>query len=251
MDLQGYFDDSGSHKENEIYVLAGFISTIEKWEKFNKAWRSKLDEGFGLRYFKMSEAMSLTGQFASGWTSGLRDQLVLELSEIIKEHVLVRVDSVVFRKDYEEVVHKTHPSITDPYFVVFYQLVFAAHTYQLENKYSKCELIFDEQGNFDKRIYKTWREGQELAPTEERKALMESSPLFRDDKKNLPLQAADLYAWMVGKTQNPPPNTHVAHAAWEQLRNIEVLSRLYDREALLELAAKMVLENAKGQGFKV
>src|SRR5712692_3495007 len=88
MTLQAYFDDSGSHKKSTVFVLAGFISTVDRWKAFSDEWKVKLDEYPGVQYFKMSEAVSLRGEFLRGWTSSLRDQRVLELCEIIKKHAL-------------------------------------------------------------------------------------------------------------------------------------------------------------------
>ncbi len=81
----GYFDDSGSDAGSQWYVLAGFIAPIEEWKSFSAKWRATLDKETSLRYFKMSEAMSLEGLFKRGWTIPLRDQRIFELAEIIEE----------------------------------------------------------------------------------------------------------------------------------------------------------------------
>jgi hypothetical protein len=69
MVLQGCFDDSGSADGQFLCVIAGFISTVEKWKAFSDAWQAKLDEYPGLRYFRMSDAMGLRAQFRRGWNS--------------------------------------------------------------------------------------------------------------------------------------------------------------------------------------
>jgi hypothetical protein len=44
MALQGYFDDSGSHDQDPIFMVAGFVSTDEKWSYFSDKWQNKLNE---------------------------------------------------------------------------------------------------------------------------------------------------------------------------------------------------------------
>jgi hypothetical protein len=42
--LTGYFDDSGTHSNSEIVVMAGFVGTGEQWQKFEKTWADKLSK---------------------------------------------------------------------------------------------------------------------------------------------------------------------------------------------------------------
>jgi hypothetical protein len=42
--LLAYFDDSGTHGNSEIVVMAGFVGTEEQWKIFEKAWSKKLSE---------------------------------------------------------------------------------------------------------------------------------------------------------------------------------------------------------------
>jgi hypothetical protein len=222
--LQGFFDDSGSHKGEPFYVLAGFISTVENWKTFSDEWRAKLDEFPGLRYFKMSEANAPTGQFRSGWNPQARDQRVFELAEIIKKHAMVRVTSYLKRSDYEDfcVGIVNLPEINDPYFLCFYQLVFAVNSFQLENGNAECDLIFDEQGIIGPRTLLAW-EGAKLARVSDQRMKLFGElnlPIFRSDLKFLPLQAADMLAWTVrGAQAVGTENMNIlARAVIEQLK---------------------------------
>lgn len=67
--LEVYVDDSGSEPQGEIFFLAGFISTVERWAAFSNEWDSALGLHPTLDYFKMSEAAGFWEQFSSsrGW----------------------------------------------------------------------------------------------------------------------------------------------------------------------------------------
>ena len=81
----GYFDDSGSDAGSQWYVLAGFIASVEDWKAVSTKWAETLNKEPSLRYFEMSEAMAMEGQFRRGWTVPLRNQRILELVDIITE----------------------------------------------------------------------------------------------------------------------------------------------------------------------
>jgi hypothetical protein len=227
MILQGNFDDSGTSQGEFVCVIAGFISTVESWKVFSEEWRAKLDEYPGLRYFRMADAMSLRGQFERGWNSELRDQRVFELSEIIKKHVIIGVESKLRRVLYDRLVRGISPILDDPYFPCVMQLIFAVHHWQIVNRHSECDLIFDEQSDLAKHLLTQWptfkdnvkRDGvYPDSKAEDWLALIEHSPIFRDDRRFLPLQAADMFAWIVRDTVsrrslNLPESSRVALSA--------------------------------------
>jgi len=55
--LVSYADDSGSDKKGPVFVLSGYVSTVQQWQKFSDAWHTGLISGpRPLKYFKMQEA---------------------------------------------------------------------------------------------------------------------------------------------------------------------------------------------------
>jgi hypothetical protein len=203
--LQGYFDDSGSHPEGGWYVLAGFIAPAGSWKPFSDAWEAVLRKYPAIEYFKMSEAHNLTGQFA-GWPAPLRDQKVFELAEVIEKYAVARIAAVVSQQDYNNHIKGVSPwqELDDPYFMLFYQIiVLTAHFIKnLEDRnypgldFSNAEIdfVFDEQGKIGLNALSWWDVlKQALDPQFVR--FLGSSPIFRSDRRVLPLQAADLYAW--------------------------------------------------------
>ena len=73
----------------------------------------------------------------------------------------------------------------------------------------------------------------------ERASMMGDTPIFRDDKKTMPLQAADLFAWCF---RNGTANPSDLSFEWllEELRSVDLseYSHIYDRERILSVNKK-------------
>src|SRR5271165_3611257 len=61
--LTVYLDASGSRHESEIVTLAGFLSEVEQWMKFEEEWQYFLDR-FGIPYLHMREFAFFKGPYA-------------------------------------------------------------------------------------------------------------------------------------------------------------------------------------------
>jgi hypothetical protein len=62
--------------DSRCFVLAGYVSTVDKWDAFDALWIDALNTHPRIEYFKASEAESLKGQFA-GFT---------EIPELTRAH---------------------------------------------------------------------------------------------------------------------------------------------------------------------
>lgn len=121
--LQGYFDDSGSHGGEGLYVLGGFLAPSVSWPTFNADWQDVLKKDPAIAYFKMSEAISLRGQF-DGWPAPLRDQKVFELAEVAERWAVARISAMVWKADFDAHIKGASPwrELDNPYFLLFIQL---------------------------------------------------------------------------------------------------------------------------------
>ena len=99
--MQAYFDDSGKG-QGPVFVIAGYVSTAERWEAFSDDWEQALQEFPPIEYFKMREAASLQDQFR-GFDEGQRNQRVNRLNEIIAKHALYGVICCIGWQDYADV----------------------------------------------------------------------------------------------------------------------------------------------------
>jgi hypothetical protein len=81
----------------------------------------------------------------------------------------------------------------------------------------------------------------------ERASMMGDTPIFRDDKKTMPLQAADLYAWWAFKWQREgvkdwPTNLPFP---WEKKKDIQRIAAYFDRRSFLFDISRMLEQLAK------
>ena len=194
MILQGFVDDSGSGKKEPFFALAGFVSTYKNWARFADAWEAALQADPAIPYFKMSNAYAIRGVF-DGWERRAIDGKVAVLTGVIRAHIMVRVSSSMDRRAYNRwVAGKGPKDIDDPYFLCFYQLLYATFVHQRRYHWNtQIDWIFDEQGKLGPATVAFWPQFRKMAhPTV--RPYIGSPPIFRDDKQFRPLQAADLYA---------------------------------------------------------
>ena len=193
MVLQGFFDDSGSSPNQPVFVLAGFLSTTDRWAQFSNEWAAKLTS-VGLPSFKMSSGYGPAWALREGWSHEARDKFVYELAEIIGRHGTHRVDVSVFRTDFDDLLLNAvdSPEYADPYYLLFQttcRAVWAGIS-------DPCDFIFDEQGKVGLRAVSWWPHVRDWFDPKVH-PLIGSSPIFRDDARFRPLQAADMYAWLI------------------------------------------------------
>jgi hypothetical protein len=262
---QGYFDDSGNDAGSHWYVLAGFLASVEQWKSIADAWAEALKRE-ELPYFKMSQAMALDGPFKRGWTAALRDKLILELVDIIAAVNPWRIECFVYRQHFDTFVKGLLESDTfnDPYFVLFYQIVLSVAANAKRIGWSSdCDFIFDEQGKLGDLAVSKWdwmkqnieRENEGLRSIDVASRLG-SPPVFRDDIKFQPLQAADMFAWLVRDcmTFGPDKMGEISRAALKHLEttknNEQRILRLHiDKEMLMKLGASFLVGRARIRGY--
>lgn len=195
--LHAFVDDSASDSGDRRLFLAGYVNTAEKWEVFSNAWERELKQAPAIRYFKMSEAASLGGQF-SGWNEVARNNKVLALARIIRQSNPWFVYCSVSRVEYAAILAPAAPyPLKTPYFDCFWGIVHTAARYRAEFMPADSppiDFIFDEQGGTGRDAV-LWYDWLKQDQTPAIKASLGSTPIFRDDKDVVGLQAADMLAW--------------------------------------------------------
>jgi hypothetical protein len=203
--IQAYIDDSGVIGTDPIFVLAGFMARAEQWAAFSDAWKSYLDEPPSLQYLKMNEAAKLKGEFR-GWTDEQRDRKLRGLVEIIKRFppskaIYALIDLIAWEEIMAPGLAKP---MANPYYMGFHVVLSGVcHEVVDSGQSDEIELIFDKQVIFGPRIalwYPVVKDSIATAQPEELNRIANAlppSPMFRDDRKFVPLQAADILAWLI------------------------------------------------------
>jgi hypothetical protein len=200
--LQGFVDDSGSTDGN-IFTLAGFLSTAERWEEFSDEWQEICNREPKTPNFKMTKAMRLKNY---GYTETQRDARIREFTDLTMRKAMYRIDAVTARPNYERIVRGQVPTGIDSiYFVLFFTIILAtARLMDMEKLEGTVDFIFDNQGATIEsecvRWYNWIKEHPQVGSNVKRR--LGSTPIFRDDDLVLPLKAADMAAWHIRRHLN-------------------------------------------------
>lgn len=188
--LRTYVDDSEVSR-GPVHVLAGWVAPARNWADFSNDWDDVLRMSPRIEYFKFSEAMGFNGEF-NGISKESRDLKLKLLMQVIEKHSLFGVSSIIF-KDVFDAWFGDDQVHGNPYFMLFYALVANVVRHAPADISEKIEFIFDNQPGQERIIRENWDSFINRIP-EEYRGRIAGSPIFRDDRDILPLQAADLHA---------------------------------------------------------
>lgn len=247
--LNGYFDDSGTHRGSDSIVVAGFLSDAARWVEFSALWQIALNE-FGLDQFHMTDFANQAPPYtiANGWSEQNRKCRLDRLLKIIQGHVSYSVGTVIRRKDFDDAISRRARRICGDAFglaalVCMIDLVegFRATTVQYGISYvfetgSKGRAAFD-------RVC-----ANNMKVQENRERLHLLSWRFEPKKEFLPLQAADILAYELyreslrldGNSKHPQryPLGQLRLVPWRWQRlgsdNLKVMSEVLEARAKYE-----------------
>jgi hypothetical protein len=260
--IQAFVDESGSKNQDQFLVLAGLIGTVESWVRFSDQWRAALSAKPSIPAFHMRDAVPLKGAF-KGWTQTERDNKILALAETVRGFDFTAIHSSIDMIAFSELLpppeHKPKGASTrlmnllrEPYHLAFNAMIMAVSYELLDQKQSeRFEMFFDKSGLGLKarEWYPVWRytaesRVQAIAPIE---------PFFRSDDDEMPLQAADLLAWVLrrelSETQQHtfdwiaiPMSQGVTWSGRNQPFDRPRLERMFDRGLRQPISQEMITE---------
>ena len=210
MPVQIYVDDSGGQGQPSPAVLAGVLASTDEWIGFADDWRAALTADPPIRRFKMGEAAGRNGAFG-GMSEEQRDGKLAHLAAVIRHHQPMSVFRATIDLDAfaRTVAPLTTPPLSHPYFHLFYAMVWRVATQlALCNHTERFAIVFDEHPIYESRV-RLWypvfldhierlagREGSSSIWARTRR-LLPAEPVFRSDDAVMPLQCADLLAWLL------------------------------------------------------
>jgi hypothetical protein len=213
--MQAYIDDSGTKGTHPIFTLAGFIGPAEKWAALSNSWREYLKASPSIDYLKMKEAAKLDGEF-NRWEPKDRNDKLHGFIDIIKRHAPQKAIHVTIDlKDFERhMAPNLYQPMSSPYFVGAHAILAGIGHEILDSgaPLEEPEIFFDEQLIFGPRL-KMWYPLIKAAMKERKDydlgrlyTALPNDLMFRDDKIFVPLQAADVLAWLVRMGYTGVPN---------------------------------------------
>jgi hypothetical protein len=197
MPVQVYVDESGWKGQGSFMVMAGLIAESEAWATFATAWQHRLDASPRIAYFKAREAFTLAGEFYN-WSKERRDLKAAELSALLNEFQPLAIFGAIELAGFETTLApKCVKPLTQPYFWLFHVLTVASCRALLSigQRSERFEIFFDQQEKFGPLSRRWYPLVLDLLEPAERE-IMPIEPTFRSDREHLPLQAADLMAYL-------------------------------------------------------
>jgi hypothetical protein len=246
--LQAFIDDSLG--EDGTFVLAGYVASAETWAKFSKDWEEILpysgqvdDNGVG--YFKMSD-LARKGDGIE------RSQAFFR---VIEKHVQLAVSCKInvreMKSAFERVatpsVQLNWNTLANPYIFAFRCLLDMFHTHKTELAETilppgiNVDFIFDDQAE-KAPILEAWDSYIAQRPPQTRD-LYGTTPRFENEKKFMPLQAADFWAWWVREWYEKDEE-FLTFGEWSKTkgRPYFVLQISFDEDQIIKTLVQLIRE---------
>jgi hypothetical protein len=201
--LTAYFDDSGTHGNSEIVLMAGVYGHFYQWNFFSDLWAKQLAAPCPgkppLSEFHMSECQARDGEFL-GWKRVETDFLVRELGSIIIKTGIYGFGGAIPRQVWDEFIQgDLRRSAGDAETMCIINCFVKVTRWAKEKMPGhKIGFVFDDrpqkkrdvQKIFD--VYRGFTDGKPEPGSPEI-----TSVSFASSRKALPLQAADMLAWEI------------------------------------------------------
>lgn len=198
-----YIDESGSgNKDKGLLLLAGYVSTTERWMRFADEWAAVLAH-YKLEEIHMKDLWDGEGCFDETricWAE--RKKIITRCEDIIQRRAEVGICVVIQNEDYNDIVRGklcdaegVRMERTDnPYHMLFRGLVSGLGKLDvLKQEQESIALFFDEQDQYSAAAQEDFGFFKKLMQSEGDNRF--TGPRFENSKAFLPLQAADMLAW--------------------------------------------------------
>jgi hypothetical protein len=188
-DFIAYLDDGGHPIDQDVVLVAGWLSTEQQWLLFEPEWKKALtDHGIPLEIgFHMTDFECADYKLYQDWSPDRKERFLFRLINLLRSRTRMFFSVLVPMYDYRKVNEKitVEECVGKPYAVagriVGAQLRHWAARY---NKANDPVVMVFEDGSLHKGDLMDVLKRDNFDP-----------PVFRDRKKVVPLQGADLLAW--------------------------------------------------------
>ena len=237
--LVAYLDDSGTHREAPVCLLAGFVANSVLIDRFERQWKDELGTREGLSWFHAVDCEEGEGEFQH-MPRPLREALAFGLSNVIGDHAsrMQFICAAVKRRDWEQSAPQfLKQRCSDPYYFVIEHCLQQISEWSVKaGQGEPVALVVARQQEHDEettRIHETYLH----------KATYQlpgiGSLTFADPRLVVPLQAADLFAYEMYRyagMYDGPDTVRRPILANFYRRNVAMYSAMHDAVSLRTIA---------------
>jgi hypothetical protein len=217
--LKGYCDESGQDGQSRVLVVAGVLSPSNRWERFESEWKLVLASEH-LDYFHAYDFYQRKPPFRLGtdWDSKTkRDHLIDNLISIVQSHVAVALVSLVYLEDYKQtfpVSDRIKNKVGTAYTNAGITSIVMAGRWADEKHYPRepIAFFFDSGHEHALDFLAAHRRARQFPEVREMRRL--GGLTFDDDRRVVPIQAADLLAYAITLKLNENKRASL-HSDWE------------------------------------
>jgi hypothetical protein len=194
--LSAYFDESGTHKQAPIIVIAGWIAGDKEWIKFSNKWQAVLTK-YNLPYFHMSEWEGGHGLYKN-MTEKEKRLLIDRLTTIIKKHASIGIFGAFHRSTYDEVLREIYGDdyknkFVKPYGVCAMRCIETTRRWMTSKSLDgPLAYVFETGARYSGQFFEAFKAMQKIPRL---KRMYPGGMSFYDKRDMLPLQAADILAY--------------------------------------------------------
>jgi len=230
--MRAFFDESA---DDEYFVLAGYISSVPKWAAFSDEWDKLLNHG--MTHYPRLDEFHMTEMFSSD----ARMEMVPWFYRLIEKHVECALSYAVNVRELNEEFDRFnwpswllgHEVLRNPYLLgfkfIFQLLHFGRDDLGITEK---VDFYFDRRLQDETRCREGW---SIMSADPTYRDMCGNGPEFHDSKIDLPLQAADFFAYWVRewkKNGMEPSSGNLPFPWWEAKEDVPTAMCYLGRETI-------------------
>jgi hypothetical protein len=191
--FRAFFDESGTHKESPVMVIAGYVSKLNRLAEFEREWKEVLGE-YNIKVFHMTDFLSSKHKDFRSFDDVTKERILTRLLEIIEGHIEQALIISLNLSDYDEVINTDwyKEKCGRPYSIlVFGALLEIAGWAEMHSYKGGIDYVFERGARHSGEIYEQIRKVQKNARFKE---FLHLGSFSFGGKEDMPLQAADILA---------------------------------------------------------
>jgi len=202
LDLEVYFDDSGTHSNTSVAVAACYISNKSQWDEFDRNWKDILREE-DLEYFHTADFFNANRRPYSEWDHPKRTKFLKRMISTINLRTKIGLAIAIPKLVYDEFAPERYKQTYAKDHYTFAVKCCMGLIWEWRTEYNISEPMkyaFDNVNKGPSRVREQigniWSDFETDPQVREKYGITEMDGwLFQSKKSFTPLQAADVLAW--------------------------------------------------------